>query len=189
MSQSRLAAARLPPCTAAFSVRVFAASTLSAASVTAWYFLATGISSLKVTGRVAVAPLACPDTVIVGPVIGLVSTNWQTNAYRPDPTLRLIGVVVPGPICSSSAYTAPLAGLVRSTSAPESPELRIWKVCQPGCARCQWPPHEPVFMETTSAALPLLPVLAVPPHPVSATVAASAAAAVSKPVLRMTKSA
>src|ERR1700678_21776 len=53
----------------------------------------------------------------------------------------LIGLTVPGPVFSISAYTAPLAGSTRSTSAPLVPWLLIWMVCQPGPGTDQPPPH------------------------------------------------
>ena len=136
------------------------ASTFSAAPVSLWYVLASGISSLKVIGRTAGVPNARPATVTVGPVSGLTSVNSQRNAYLPDPTSRLIGVVVPGPEFSISAYSAPLAGLIRSISAPAVPVLRISNVCQPGRATCQRPPQAPLETEISpaGAAPPWLPL-------------------------------
>src|SRR5580704_2854933 len=53
----------------------------------------------------------------------------------------VIGITVPGPVFAISAYTAPLAGLTRSISAPLVPWLLIWRVCQPGPVTDQFPPH------------------------------------------------
>ncbi len=99
------------------------ASTFSAVPVSLWYRLASGIRSLNVTGRTAGVPFACPATVTTGPVTGSTSWNSQRNAYLPDPTSTLIGVVVPGPESVISPYSAPLAGLIRSISAPVVPAL------------------------------------------------------------------
>ena len=97
--------------------------------------------SLYVTGRTAGVPVACPGTVTVTPFSGLASLNRQTSAYFPEPKSMLIGLTVPGPVFSISAYTALLAGSTRSISAPPVPWLLIWIVCQPGPGTDQVPPH------------------------------------------------
>ena len=80
-------------------------------------------------GRTAGVPVACPGTVTVTPCTGLASANKQTQAYLPDPKSIVIGLTVPGPVFSISAYIAPLAGSTRSTSPPSVPWLLIWMVC------------------------------------------------------------
>jgi hypothetical protein len=79
----------------------------------------------------------------------------------------LIGLTVPGPVFSISAYTAPLAGLIRSISAPPVPWLLIWRVCQPGLGTDQFPPH---WLLLTSMTLDGWP----PPELHAVSVAASA---------------
>jgi len=52
---------------------------------------------------IAGVPAVCPGTVTVAPCWGLKSANEQRKAYVPDPTSRLIGVMVAGPLFSTSA--------------------------------------------------------------------------------------
>ena len=93
------------------------------------------------TGRTAGVPAACPATVTVDPCSGPKSLNRQSSAYWPEPKSMSIGLTVPGPVFSISAYTAPLAGSTRSISPPPVPWLLIWMVCQPGPGTDQAPPH------------------------------------------------
>src|ERR1700734_2953636 len=88
----------------------------------------------------------------------------------------LIGLTVLGPVFSTSAYTAPLAGSTRSTSAPLVPWLLIWMVCQPGPGTDQEPPHCPLLMSMTCDGWPPAE-LPEPPEPQAASVVSVASAA------------
>ena len=52
---------------------------------------------------IAGVPAVCPGTVTVTPCCGLKSAKEQRKAYLPEPTSRLIGVTVAGPVFSTSA--------------------------------------------------------------------------------------
>src|SRR5580698_10720569 len=101
--------------------------------------------------------------------------------------LRDRAAVVPGPMFSSSPYTPPLAGLVRSTSAPFSAWLLISNVCQPGVARCQTPPQEESLKAMAVADADALGGAELPQAAAPAASTALAAAA-SRPRVRMPSS-
>ena len=50
------------------------------AATQSWYWRAGASRSLRVTGRIAGVPRACPATTTVGPVIASKSSNRQRNA-------------------------------------------------------------------------------------------------------------
>ncbi len=107
--------------------------------------------SWLVTGTTAGAPRASPAIVTCGPVSGSMSSRKQRNAYVPEPRFTPMGWVVSEPIPSTSAYTAPLAGLTRSTSASSPESLAIVNVCGPAAPTCQRVPQWSLFTRMAPA--------------------------------------
>jgi hypothetical protein len=108
-----------------------------------WYASVGPIRSCCVTGTTAGPPPPGPDTRTTGPITASASSGRHENWYEPAPSRTTIGDDVPAANPSTSPSTAPVAALLRYTSADDAEVFLISNTCRPVRGDVHPWPHAP----------------------------------------------